>query len=150
MPCVSREHVSCSDLRSNQHCIRYFRWKWEMLRSALKAEVQLWIHILQRAILAFSAAGLSATQLPDTSLKRLINTCMLIHVSFQSYPQHCLNHAWRNFSCSGSAIPPRPSFRSVPKPSHPTAPPPSETARKHSDLSRSSQHNPKTAGEGNS
>lgn len=64
-----------------------------MLRSALKAEAQLWIHILQRAILAFSAAGLSATQLPDTSLKRLINTCMLIHVSFQSYPQHCLNHA---------------------------------------------------------
>lgn len=90
MPCVSREHVSCSDLRSNQHCIHYFRWKWEMLRSALKAEAQLWIHILQRAILAFSAAGLSATQLPDTSLKKLINMCMLIHVSFQSYPQHCL------------------------------------------------------------
>lgn len=97
-----QERVSCSQFCSHQRCTSYFTWKWEVLCSTLTAEAQLWIQVPWRRILAC----LSATQLPDASLKRLINMRMLIHVSSQSYPPRLKKHSLQ------VAVPPLPGCHS--------------------------------------
>lgn len=143
--CVGREHTSCSDLCSNQHCVSDFECKWEMLRSTLKTEAQLWILVLQQRILAFSAADLSALQLPNTSLRRLINICMLIHVF--SELATTLSSARPEGMFPAVAVSSLPGCGSGQSPG-PAAPQPHtpEIAQKHSDFTPSTQHSPKTAG----